>query len=127
MFKKEILMQYMLILNETAADFADRSDPARADDYWAGWNAFIGAMSAAGIVVNGDGLLPPETATTVRIRDGEQIVEDGPFADSKEQLAGYFVIEVDDLDAALAWAAQAPSAVTASVEIRPVMPPPNAA
>ena len=120
-------MQYMLILNETAADFADRSDPARADDYWAGWNAFIGAMSAAGIVVNGDGLLPPETATTVRIRDGEQIVEDGPFADSKEQLAGYFVIEVDDLDAALAWAAQAPSAATASVEIRPVMSPPNAA
>lgn len=120
-------MQYMLILNETAADFADRNDPARADGYWAGWNAFIGAMAAAGIVVNGDGLLPPETATTVRIRDGEQIVEDGPFADSKEQLAGYFVIEVDDLDAALAWAAQAPSAATASVEIRPVMPPPNAA
>lgn len=117
-------MQYMLILNETPADFADRNDPQRAESYWAGWNAFIGAMSAAGIIVNGDGLMPPETATTVRTRDGQRIVEDGPFADSKEQLAGYFVIEVDSLDTALAWAARAPSAVTASVEVRPVMPPP---
>jgi hypothetical protein len=63
-------------------------------------------------------------ATTVRIRDGRRQVEDGPFADTKEQLGGYFVIEVPDLDTALDWAAKAPSALTASVEVRPVLPMP---
>jgi hypothetical protein len=116
-------MQYMLIFSETEEDFASRSDPERAGDYWGGWSAYIGAMAQAGIVVNGDGLEPPHTATTVRIRDGKRTIHDGPFADSKEQLAGYFVIEVPDLDAALEWAARSPAASTASVEIRPVMPP----
>ena len=59
----------------------------------------------------------------MRIRDGKRIVQDGPFADTKEQLGGYFVIEVPDLDAALEWAARAPSAACASVEVRPVLPP----
>lgn len=117
-------MQYMLLLNETADDFAARNDAEKADTYWAGWNAYNGALSQAGIIVNGDGLQGPETATTVRIRDGQNLVEDGPFADSKEQLAGYFVIDVPDLDTALQWAARSPSATTASVEVRPVMPPP---
>jgi hypothetical protein len=118
-------MQYMLLLNETADDFAARNDAEKAGTYWAGWNAYIGALSQAGIIVNGDGLQGPETATTVRIRDSQNLVEDGPFADSKEQLAGYFVIDVPDLDTALQWAARSPSATTASVEVRPVMPPPT--
>jgi hypothetical protein len=116
-------MQFMLLLNETEAAFAERADPARASQYWAGWNAFIGAMAEAGIIVKGDGLLPPQAATTVRLRDGRPVVQDGPFADSKEQLGGYFVIEVPDLDAALQWAARSPSAAYASVEVRPVLPP----
>lgn len=116
----------MLILNETPEDFARRTDPEAAGPYWGGWNAFIGAMMQAGIVVKGDGLQGPALATTVRVRDGKRQVADGPYADSKEQLAGYFVIEVPDLDTALDWAARAPSAQTASVELRPVlvMPPP---
>ncbi|NBB15296.1 hypothetical protein GVN21_08000 [Caulobacter sp. SLTY] len=120
-------MQYMLMLNETAEDFARRDNPEEAQAYWGGWNAFIGAMAQAGIIVRGDGLLGPATATTVRLRDGQRLVQDGPFADAKEQLGGYFVIEVADLDAALAWAAKAPSAASASVEVRPVMPPPEPA
>lgn len=116
-------MQYMLILNETAEDFARRDNPAEAGAYWGGWNAFIGAMAQAGIIVKGDGLLGPALATTVRVREGKTLVQDGPFADAKEQLGGYFVIEVEDLDAALAWAARAPSAASASVEVRPVLPP----
>jgi hypothetical protein len=116
-------MQYMLLLNETEAEFAKRNLPEQAGAYWGGWNAFIGAMAQAGIIVKGDGLHGPQTATTVRIRDGKRVVQDGPFADTKEQLGGYFVIEVPDLDAALAWAARAPSALTASVEVRPVLPP----
>ena len=113
----------MLILNETAEDFARRNDPAEAGDYWGGWTAFIGAMAQAGVIVKGDGLQGPHAATTLRIRDGKRVVEDGPFAETKEQLGGYFVIEVTDLDAALDWAAKAPSALTASVEVRPVLPP----
>lgn len=116
-------MHYMLLLNETAEELAKRDNPAEAPGYWGGWNAFIGAMAAAGVIVKGDGLMPPHTATTLRIRDGRRRVEDGPFADSKEQLGGYFVIDVPDLDAALDWAAKAPSALTASVEVRPVLPP----
>ena len=116
-------MQYMMMLNESAEAFAERDDPAKAGAYWGAWTTFIREMAAAGIIVNGDGLQGPATATTVRVRDGKREVQDGPFADTKEQLGGYFVIEVPDLDAALSWAAKAPSAAYASVELRPVMPP----
>ena len=116
-------MQYMLILNETPEEFAKRNHPEHAQAYWGAWNVFIGAMGAAGVIVKGDGLLGPDTATTVRIREGKRQIQDGPFADTKEQLGGYFVIEVPDLDAAIDWALKAPSAAYASVEVRPVMPP----
>lgn len=103
-------MQYMLLLNEPESEFARRTDPAEAAAYWGGWNAFIGAMAQAGIIVKGDGLQAPHAATTVRVRDGRRLVQDGPYADAKEQLGGYFVIEVPDLDTALEWAFRAPSA-----------------
>jgi hypothetical protein len=118
-------MQFMLMLNETETDFARRTDPREAGDYWGGWTTFIDAMVAAGVMVKGDGLQSPMLATTVRVIDGKRHVQDGPFADSKEQLGGYFIIEVPDLDTALDWAARAPSAVSASVEVRPVLPPMN--
>jgi hypothetical protein len=114
-------MQFMLIFNETADDFAQRNHPEQAQEYWGGWSAFIGAMTKAGVIVNGDGLQGPHTATTLRLRDGKRVVEDGPFADTKEQLGGYVVIEVSGLDAALDWAEKSPSARTASVEVRPVL------
>ena len=117
-------MQYMLIFTEPQSEFDRRNDPAQAPAYWGGWTAYIGALRQAGIIVNGDGLQPPQTATTVRVRDGKRLVQDGPFADTKEQLGGYFVIEVPDLDTALAWAARSPSAAVGAVEVRPVLPPP---
>lgn len=120
-------MQFMLIMNETEAERSKRNDPSEAAAYWGGWSAFIGAMQQSGIVINGDGLEPPHTATTLRIRDGKRVVQDGPFADTKEQLGGYFIIEVPDLDAALDWAAKSPAASGGSIEIRPVMPPPSSA
>lgn len=116
-------MQYMLLLTEPESEFAKRNHPEHAAAYWGGWNAFITAMMQAGIVVNGHGLQPPHVGTTVRIRDGKRVVQDGPYADAKEQLGGYFVIEVPDLDTALEWAARAPSALSAAVEVRPVLPP----
>lgn len=117
-------MQYIILLNETDAELSKRDDPREAGEYWGGWNAFIGAMAAAGVIVHGNGLMPPALATTVQVRDGKRIVEDGPFPGTKESLGGYFLIEVPDLDAALEWAARAPSALTSSVEVRPIMPPP---
>lgn len=118
-------MQYMLIFFETAEAFAKRQGP-EAEAYWGGWMTYVQRVRESGVVVSGHGLQLPATATTVRLRDGRRMVQDGPFADTKEQLAGYFVIDVADLDAALDWAAQAPSAATAGVEVRPVLPPPQA-
>ena len=114
-------MDYMLMFYQSRDDFAMRADPERAAAYNAGWMAYVQAVYAAGIVKSGDGLQPPETATTVRTADGKRRVQDGPFAESKEQLGGYFVIDVADLDSALAWAARAPCAATGGVEVRPTL------
>lgn len=118
-------MQFMLIFNETAEELARRTDPGEAEAYWGAWGVFIGAMTEAGVIVKGDCLQGPGHATTVRIRDGKKEVADGPFAETKEQLGGYFVVEVPDLDTALEWAAKSPSSTSGSTEVRPVvdMPP----
>lgn len=116
-------MQYMLMYYETAEVLASRDDE-RAEAYWAGWNAYIGALAQSGAMVRGDGLHLPDTATSVRVRGDQRHVQDGPFADTKEQLGGYVVIEVSDLDSALDWAARAPCASTGGVEVRPILPPP---
>ena len=122
-------MQFMLAFKETPADFAARESDTQSGPYWGAWTAYIGAIAQAGIIVSGNALLPPATGTVVRLRDGTRsltdlgTVQDGPYADSKEQLAGYFIIEVPNLDAALEWAARSPCAATGSTEVRPVMPP----
>jgi hypothetical protein len=72
-------------------------------------------------VKGGAGLLPPHAATTLRVRSGKRIVADGPYADTKEQLGGFFLIEAETLDAALDWAAQCPAAQRGAVEVRPVI------
>ena len=115
-------MQYMIAFLETAEDFAKRQGPD-AGAYWGAWSAYVKTMNESGIVRGGAGLQPPATATTVRIRDGKRIVQDGPFAESKEMLAGFFLIEVADLDKALEWAARSPAATGGAVEVRPVLPP----
>jgi hypothetical protein len=116
-------MQYMLIMTEPVEEFAKRNNPDHAAAYWGGWRAYMAAMNQSGIVVGGNGLQGPQTSTTLRVRDGKRIVQDGPYADTKEQLGGYFIVEVPDLDTALDWAAKAPSALSAAVEVRPVLPP----
>ncbi len=116
-------MRYALLFNETAADFALRDDPEKAGAYWAAWSSYIATLEQSGIVQSGAGLLPPDTATTVRIRDGKRQIHDGPYAESKEMLGGFFVIEVPDLDVALEWAARAPSSGYGATEVRPLMPP----
>ena len=117
-------MQYTILVNETAADFARRSS-AEAPAYWGAYMAYNAALAAAGVFVGGAGLQPPATGTTVRLRGGARQVHDGPFADTKEQLGGYYIIEVPNLDAALEWAAKCPAAPTGSVEVRPHVPMPG--
>jgi len=116
-------MEYMLLFYQPASDFAQRADPAKAGDYMAGWMSYVQAVQAAGIVKSGAGLQPPATATTLRVSEGRRRVQDGPFADAKEQLGGFFIIDVPDLDTALTWAASAPCAATGGVEVRPALPP----
>jgi hypothetical protein len=79
------------------------------------------AMAAAGILVDSSPLQPPPAATTIRIRDGEMQLSDGPFAEIKEQLGGYYILDCEDLDTALRYAAMIPAARYGSVEVRPVM------
>jgi hypothetical protein len=85
------------------------------------WMAFTQELIDSGALVAGDALQGNETATLLRVRDGETQLSDGPFAEAKEYLAGYYVIEANDLDAALAWAAKVPNAPYGTVEVRPVM------
>jgi hypothetical protein len=115
-------MQFTILCYEGAADFARRDAPSTAQSYWAEWSAYGGALAQAGVLVSGAGLLPPAAAATVRTGGGKRSVQDGPYADAKEQLGGFFVIDVPDLDTALDWAAKAPSSAYASTEVRPVLP-----
>jgi hypothetical protein len=121
--ESEPTMEYMLMFFESTAEGARRDDPAQAPAYWGAWSAYVGAMSASGCVKNGHGLEPPRTATTVRVAGGKRQVQDGPFADTREHIGGYFVIDVPSLDTALEWAARAPCASAGRVEVWPVMPP----
>jgi len=91
-------------------------------EHWLGaYMAYVEAMSKAGVLKTSTGLQPSATATTVRTVNGKTQVLDGPYADTKEQLGGFHIIEVDDLDAALSWAACCPTALHGIVEVRPLM------
>lgn len=116
-------MHYLILATETADAFAARTDPARSGDYWSAWTAYIDALAQSGVMVQAGGLQPPDSATTLRLQEGRRVVHDGPFADTKEQLGGYFVVDVADIDEALEWAERCPSAGYASVEVRPLLPP----
>ena len=85
------------------------------------WYEYTQALQDAGVMVAGDALQPTETATTVRVRNDDTLVADGPFAETKEALGGYYILDVPDLDEALKWASKIPSVGYGSVEVRPVM------
>ena len=109
-------MRYALLVYETEAGVKNRSDP----EYQAAYQAYISAIYGAGVAIGGSGLEDAATTTTTfRIVGGERQIQDGPFADTKEQLAGFFLIDVPDLDKALEWAARCPSTARGGiVEIR---------
>src|SRR3954451_13780865 len=114
-------MQYMLMIygNEAAMQAAP---PGRVTQMLGAYQAYTEALIAAGARVAGERLRPTSTATTVRVVDGKSQVLNGPYAESKEQLGGFYIIDVPDLDAALAWAARCPGASTGTMEVRPIWP-----
>lgn len=109
-------MKYMLAI---FADYEHRKD----EDFSGAWRAYDAAMAGAGVFVEGGGLQHPTTATTVRLEDGRRLVQDGPFADTREQLGGYIVIDVPTIEQAVDWAARCPAADYGAVEVRPVFAP----
>lgn len=111
-------MHYMLMLFENEAVLADA---ARRQEVVAAHMKLAAEMRERGVFVSGSGLRPSDTATTLRVGPGETTVHDGPFAETREQLGGYYMVDVADLDAALAWARRIPLSAGGSVEIRPAM------
>ncbi len=113
-------MQYMLLLYSAADAGPAAGSPEQAAEMQE-WFGYTQAMAEAGVLIAGDPLHGIETATTIRVRNGESLSTDGPFAETKELLGGYYIIDVPDIDAATSWAAKCPLAPYGSVEVRPIM------
>lgn len=112
-------MRYLLLIYGEESTSAP--DPAQMEQVMNEYMAYTEAINAAGVHQAGEALQESNTATTVRVKDTERVVTDGPFAETREVLGGFYMIDVPDLDAALEWAARCPGAKYGSVEVRPIM------
>ena len=112
-------MQYLLMIYRSEAELFKMSDADR-QKMSADYGAFTQSIIQSGHFKAGDGLQPTSTATTVRVRDGKMLTTDGPFAETREQLGGYYLVDAKDLDTALGIAARIPGAKTGSIEVRPI-------
>jgi hypothetical protein len=112
-------MKYLLLLYANEAGWSNMTQEQQAQGM-AAYGAYTEAVTAAGVRLGSNRLRNIDTATTVRIVNGETKVLDGPYAESKEQLGGYYLIDVPDLDTALSWAARCPGASHGTVEVRPI-------
>ncbi len=117
-------MRYMLLIY---GDPTAEVPPDRPEEVLPEWVEATRRMHEAGVLVAGDGLHPVDAATTVRRRDGDLLVTDGPFAETKEHLLGLYLLDVPDLDAAMDWAGRMPCTTWGSVEVRPVLEGPGSA
>lgn len=114
-------MQFAMLIYESPESFEVRKSDGN-DSYISAWRAYYKAMVEAGVYVGGDPLEVPETGTTIKVREGKHRVQDGPYADTKEQLGGFIILELPSLDVALEWAARCPAAAWGAVEVRPLAP-----
>lgn len=114
-------MKFAILVYENSEDFSNRTNPATQGQYWAAYSAYSKALSEAGVAAGGTALMPPDTATSLRVPSGKRHIQDGPFLEAKEQLGGMFLIDVPNLDIAIQWAAKCPSASNGGVEVRPVL------
>lgn len=117
-------MQYMLLIYSSEAEWS-KIPPNEADKIFGSYMGYTQDMAKAGVLRAGEALKPINTATTVRVRSGKVTTTDGPFAETKEQLGGYYIIDVPSLDEAIKWASKCPSAPFGSIEVRPVLPTPD--
>lgn len=115
-------MKYACLIYGDETDKTASPDPGMPgfEEMMGGYMAFSAAVEEAGVYVAGEPLEDTNTATSVRLRDGEILTTDGPFAETKEQLGGFYILECETLDEAIKWAAQIPHAATGTVEVRPV-------
>lgn len=113
-------MKYALLIYAAEQDWAAKSQEEQGRTYNEYW-AYTTELKGSGKMVSCDPLDPTSTATTIRVRDGKTLPTDGPFADTKEQLGGIYIVDVKDLDEAIAWASKIPDARNGSIEIRPLM------
>jgi hypothetical protein len=113
-------MQYLLMIYRNEAEIGKMDATARKE-VMAAYGAFTQSIIQSGHFKAGDGLQPTTTATTVRVRDGKTLTTDGPFAETREQLGGYYLVEAKDLDTAIGIAARIPCSKHGSIEVRPVM------
>ena len=113
-------MKYLLTIFTDERGMAEAT-PEQIRQTMEAYGAFGQEIEETGVHVAGEGLQPTATATTVQVRDGERLVTDGPFAETKEQLGGFYLLECKDLDEAIGWAAKIPGAQVGTVEVRPVM------
>jgi hypothetical protein len=112
-------MQFAMVIYMAEREFEMQSRPDD-DAYWQPWRAYLQQLQEAGVLVSGAALQSEAVGTTVRVRGGQRQVQDGPYAETKEQLGGFAILDLPSLDAALDWAARCPAAATARVEIRPI-------
>ena len=113
-------MKYMFLLYHNETNSADAT-PEQMQEELAAYGQYSASLDGAGISWSGEGLHPTSAATTVQINGGETLTTHGPFAEKKEHLGGYYVVDVPNLDEAIAWAAKCPAARGGKVEIRPIM------
>ena len=113
-------MKYMLLIHDEEKAWAKLTEAERQKMY-AEYGAFSTELRAAGQHLASSQLQPTSTATSVRVRDGKRLVTDGPFAETREQLGGYYLIEAKNLDEAIGWAAKVPSAKVGTIEVRPIV------
>jgi hypothetical protein len=113
-------MRYLMLIYGGEAAMEDAS-PEERDASMAEWFTYTRQMGEAGVMVAGDALMPTRTATSVRVRDGKDLVTDGPFAETKETLGGYYLMEVPSVDEAIAWAKRCPGAAYGTIELRPIV------
>lgn len=114
-------MRFAVMIYQTPEEYALRKNDYNHPHLGA-WRAYYKALVEAGVYIDAEALEVPETGTTVRLRDGKRQVQDGPYADTKEQLGGFIILEVPSVDAALEWAARCPGASMGAVEVRPLAP-----
>jgi hypothetical protein len=113
-------MQYLLLIYSDEKAGADMSKEA-ADAWMGEYFAYTDALEKSGVMRAGDALHPTSSATTVRVQDGKTVTTHGPFAETKEQLGGYYLVDCNNLDEAIEWAAKCPGARVGSIEVRPVV------